>query len=86
MSTQPHIMCMRVRHSVRVVIDIVLSVGYIRSPFESFESYESDTEKTNVDGSGARSIGPAPCFAVHSYSSRRSWHAHSSNGRLAADR
>ena len=81
MSTQPHIMCMRVQHSVRVVIDIVLPLTlHLRSPFES------DTEKTNVDGSGARSIGPAPCFAVHGYSSRRSWHAHSSNGGLAADR
>ena len=60
MISPPHIMCMRVQCSVRVVIDCVtVTVGYLRSPFES------NAEKTNVDGSGARSIGPAPCFEVH---------------------
>ena len=68
MSSPPHIMCMRVQCSVRVVIDCVtVTVGYLRSPFES------NAEKTNVDGSGARSIGPAPCLAVYGYSSRQPW-------------
>ena len=68
MSAQPHIMCMRVQCSVRVVIDCVtVTVGYLRSPFES------NAEKTNVDGSGARSRGPAPCLASYCHASRRSW-------------
>ena len=67
MSSQPHIMCMleqctRAQSSMSVLSLDCVTVGI--SAAHLSQAFESNAEKTNVDGSGARSKGPAPFFAI----------------------